>query len=96
MIWAGADASEELNQLAEQVRSSLSEAAIPFDPKPFFPHITLGRKPVIPPGFNISEMIVPQVVMTVKDVFLYRSDRDKTGMVYSVIGCGSGQRDKMR
>ncbi len=95
VIWAGVEESEELNELAEQVRTRLAEAAIPFDPKPFVPHITLGRKPVIPPGFSISEMNVPQAVMTVNDVFLYRSDREETGMVYSVIGCGSGQRDTM-
>ena len=89
VIWAGVDASEELNLLAEQVRNRLAEAAVPFDPKPFVPHITLGRKPVIPPGFSLSEILIPQALMTVDDVYLYRSDREDTGMVYSVIGCGS-------
>ena len=92
VIWAGTEASEALNQLALQVRNSLTEAGIPYDPKPFVPHITLGRKPAVPAGFRLSEPVIPQAVMTVRDVFLYRSDRRETGMVYSVIGSGSGNR----
>ena len=91
VIWAGVETSGELNQLAEQVRNSLTEAEIPFDPKPFVPHITLGRKPAVPAGFNLSEIVIPQAVMTVKDVFLYRSDLEESGMVYSVIGSSSGK-----
>lgn len=86
VIWAGVEASDALNCLAEQVRSSLLKAGIPFDPKPFVPHITLGRKPVIPEGLELSGIEIPSAVMTVKDVCLYRSDREENGMVYSVIG----------
>ncbi len=86
VIWAGVEASEPLNQLAECVRSSLSAADVPFDPKPFVPHITLGRKPIVPVAFDLSEIIIPTAEMTVSDVFLYRSDRGENGMVYSVIG----------
>ena len=92
VIWAGTEASDDLNRLAEKVRSNLSEAGIPFDPKPFVPHITLGRKPVVPAGFSLSEVKVPPAEMTVSEVFLYRSDRGENGMVYSVVGSGSGER----
>ena len=91
VIWAGTETSEELNQLTERVRNRLREAGIPFDPKPFVPHITLGRKPAVPAGFNLSEIVIPKAVVTVNDVFLYRSDRGETGMIYSVIGSGSGK-----
>ena len=64
----------------------LSEAGIPFDQKPFVPHITLGRKPILPAGIDLSGIQIPPAVMTVSDVFLYRSDRGENGMVYSVIG----------
>ena len=86
MIWAGVKASNDLNQLVDRVRVNLLEAGIPFDPKPFVPHITLGRKPVVPSGFELSGIQVPSATMTVSDVCLYRSDREETGMVYSVIG----------
>jgi len=91
VIWAGVKASDELNQLADLVRNNLKEAGIPFDPKAFAPHITLGRKPVVPPGFNLSGIHVPSAAMTVSDVCLYRSDRGETGMVYSVIGSSAGR-----
>ena len=91
VIWAGVRESGALNQLAERVRNNLKKSGVPFDPKPFVPHITLGRKPVIPAGLVFSEITVPPVAMTVSDVFLYRSDRKENGMVYSVIGSGSGK-----
>jgi 2'-5' RNA ligase len=89
VIWAGVEASEPLDQLAECVRNNLSAAGVPFDPKPFVPHITLGRKPIVPVAFDFSDIIIPAAEMTVSDVFLYRSDRGENGMVYSAIGSAS-------
>ena len=89
VIWAGVQKSSALDQLAQQVREKLMAADIPFDPKPFVPHITLGRKPVVPEAVDLSGIMIPPAVMTVEDVFLYRSDRGENGMVYSVIGSSS-------
>ena len=89
VIWAGVEESEPLNKLADSVRNNLSAAGVPFDPKPFVPHITLGRKPIVPVTFDLSEIVIPAAEMTVSDVFLYRSDRYENGMVYSVIGSAS-------
>ena len=91
VIWAGIETSGALDELAGLVRKNLSEAGIPFDPKPFVPHITLGRKPVLPAGFDLSAVSVPPAVMAVTDVFLYSSSRGENGMVYSVIGSASGK-----
>ena len=91
VIWAGVEPSDALDRLAQQVRERLAAAGIPFDPKPFVPHITLGRKPVIPPDFSPSDIVVPLSAMTVSDVYLYRSAREESGMVYSVIGSASGK-----
>ena len=95
VIWAGVEASDDLNRLAERVRENLAKAGIPFDGKPFVPHITLGRKPALPAGFRLTETAVPPAVMRVSDVFLYRSDRGENGMVYSVIGSGSAPPDQV-
>ena len=89
VIWAGVQKSSELDHLAQLVREKLTAADIPFDPKPFVPHITLGRKPVVPETIDLSEMMIPPATMTVADVYLYRSDRMESGMVYSVIGSSS-------
>lgn len=91
VIWAGVEDSPALNRLADRVRNSLAEAGIPFDPKPFVPHITLGRKPFVPAECRLSEIVIPPAEMTVSEVFLYSSCRGENGMVYSVIGSGSGK-----
>ncbi len=86
VLWAGTAPSETLDSLAESVRRSLDEARIPFDHQPFIPHITLARKPVIPEPGLLREIEVPQAVMTVRAVCLYRSEHRENGMVYTVIG----------
>ena len=89
VLWAGVEQSAALNELAERVRRGLQEAQIPFDPKPFYPHITLGRKPKLPEGMELSAFAVPPVEMAVRQVCLYRSDRVESGMAYTVIGRGN-------
>ena len=89
VLWAGIEPCEELDRLAKQVRHSLADAGVPFDRKNFNPHITLVRKPSVPEKTVLSEIKVPKVSMIVDDVCLYRSDRGKNGMVYTVIGSSS-------
>ena len=86
VLWAGVEKSAALERLAGRVRHSLADSGIPFDPKRFNPHITLARKPSVPAGVIVSEIEIPRAVMTVEEVCLYRSDRGKNGMVYTVIG----------
>ncbi len=81
VLWAGVKPSPELNELAGRVRRKLTEAGIPFDPKPFNPHITLIRKPVLPGGAP-PKICVPAAAMTVRQICLYQSANG----VYTVIG----------
>ena len=94
VMWAGVEQSDALQRLAGRVRHSLAEAGIPFDPKQFNPHITLVRKPSVPNGINISEIEIPPAVMAVEEVCLYRSDRGKNGMAYTVIGSSRGEPER--
>ena len=86
VLWAGTEPSEELERLAGQVRRNLERAGVPFDPKPFRPHITLIRKPAVPAAVNLSETAVPPASMTVDAVCLYRSGPGVNGTRYTVIG----------
>ena len=86
VLWAGVGNSEALNLLAERVRHELAGNSIPFDPKPFKPHITLVRKPLVPASLDLSEITLPAVSMIVKEVCLYRSVHGENGMAYTVIG----------
>lgn len=90
VLWAGLRPSADLEELAGHVRQLLTDAGIPFDPRPFNPHITLIRKPVIPEGVRLTEIGMPRAAMTVSDVCLYLSERRDSGMAYTVIGRSRG------
>ena len=91
VLWAGVEPCPVLDRLAAEVQGILKANDIPFDPKPFNPHITLVRKPSVPAGLDLLEIPVPSAAMEVKEVCLYRSDHGENGMVYTVIG-SSGNR----
>ena len=57
VLWAGVKPSRALNALAAKVRGILDEAGILFDHQPFTPHITLGRKPVIPESVRLPDSL---------------------------------------
>ena len=89
--WAGVSGSDELKNLAKQLRRVLADAGIPFDRKKFSPHITLVRKPEvtgcgvegrrgIPEGV-LSDL--PAAEMTVDHISLMRSERGRHGMIYT-------------
>lgn len=94
VLWAGVAPSDALDNLAENVRRRLAESGIPFDPKPFRAHITLARKPFVPAGVILSDIAVPPVSMTVREVCPYRSARGENGMEYTVIGRSAGKGGK--
>ena len=77
---------DALDNTAKSVRHALAEAGIPFDKKAFFPHITLVRSLSLPKHTDLSQIKVPPAAMTVREITLYRSDRGKSGMVYTEIG----------
>ena len=78
--WAGLRPSAELQCCAADLRHSLSLASIPFDRKRFSPHITLVRRAA---GHPVVQ--VPDIRMMVDHVSLMRSDRGKSGMVYTEV-----------
>lgn len=81
--WAGLSASVELHNTAAQIRHFLADADIPFDKKKFSPHITLIREPNKP---AMPAIEVPDASMTVGEIALMRSERGRSGMIYTEIG----------
>ena len=83
--WAGLAGSDELKSLAKRLRRALADAGIPYDRKKFSPHITLIRKPLTKTGRIPEEILenLPRASMTVDHISLMRSDRTKSGMVYT-------------
>ena len=80
--WAGLSDSDALKALSRRVRRALSEAGIPFDRKKFSPHITLIRQPS---ADAIPGVESPHGSMQVCRFSLFRSDRGKSGVVYTEI-----------
>lgn len=43
IVWAGVESDVDIRGIAADLRRGLREAGLPFDDKPFSPHITVGR-----------------------------------------------------
>ena len=80
--WAGMRQSDPLAALSRRVRRALAEGGIPFDRKRFSPHVTLLRRA----RGSLPQIEMEPASMTVDAVSLMRSDRGKSGMIYTEIG----------
>ena len=83
LIWAGIDSDGELADHVSRLRQALDRYGIPYDRKPFSPHITIIR------GASVIPDAIPgpsEAEMTVKSIVLMRSDRTPSGMVYAPVG----------
>lgn len=86
--WAGLERQPELQTLVSQVRRALSDNSIPFDKKPFRPHITLIRKAEIPYGseFSLKDIGITKAIMTAERVSLMLSGRENGKLTYTELG----------
>lgn len=80
IVWAGIAENEELTQLAESVRRGLGAAELPFDSKPFVPHITLARE-----YHARSVIVIPETTTRVTRVSLMKSERIDGRLKYSEV-----------
>lgn len=80
--WAGVKDPAPLAAVARRVRRALAENGIPFDRKRFLPHITLIRNA----SKEAAGIRIPPAAMTVDAISLMRSDRGRSGMIYTELG----------
>ena len=88
ILWVGLKRNFKLMLLSESVRRALENENIPFDRKPFKPHITLIRKARI---FSeqekyIKSLKIENVKMTVEKFSLMHSHRENGKLIYTEIG----------
>ena len=82
VLWAGIKGGAALAAYTKRLRAALAENGIPFDKKPFSPHITLLREPRGElPGIALSP-----AEFTARRVSLFRSERCPDGMIYTELG----------
>jgi len=80
VFWVGLKGSQKLKILTADLKKQLDAAGIPYDKKPFEPHITLIRKVS---GPTTGKLPVPKDEMMVKKVSLMKSEQKNGKMVYT-------------
>ena len=85
LYWCGIGKNDNLLSYVKRLRRALAENGIPFDRKKFSPHITLIRRAEYDRRGGFPGVTVPDVSMQVSGVLLMRSDRTKSGMVYTEV-----------
>ena len=86
LYWCGVGESDSLRAYVKRLRRALAENGIPFDRKKFSPHITLIRRAEFDRRRGFPGVTIPELSMQVSGASLMRSDRTKSGMVYTEIG----------
>lgn len=79
-LWLGISLAPELEELAERIRSALTERGLGFDPKPFRPHITLARRCRLPKG-ELPALAFPAPSQAER-VTLFKSTLTSDGPIY--------------
>jgi 2'-5' RNA ligase len=79
VLWAGGRASAALDALAQRARALLDESGVPYDRKPFVPHVTLLRDVL---RYSGPKQITPPIPWRIDEIALYRSAKDETGARY--------------
>ena len=85
LYWCGIGGNDSLLSYVKRLRRALAENGIPFDRKNFSPHITLIRRAEYDRRRGFPGVVIPEMSMQVSGVSLMRSDRTKSGMVYTEV-----------
>ena len=85
LYWCGINENDSLLSYVKRLRRALADNGIPFDRKKFSPHITLIRRAEYDRRRGFPGVEIPDVSMEVSGVSLMRSDRTKSGMVYTEV-----------
>ena len=75
LVFWSLDASPALLSLQARLQDALLQHNIPFDDKPFRPHLTLGRRVCFEEGFSYSSYPLPSLEATVTSFSLMESKR---------------------
>lgn len=79
-LWMGLAPAPELAGLANRLREALGSRGVPFDDKPFLPHITLARRARLPKG-PLPELAFPLPSKAAR-VTLFKSTLCRDGAQY--------------
>ncbi|MDD2233124.1 MAG: RNA 2',3'-cyclic phosphodiesterase [Sphaerochaetaceae bacterium] len=80
-LWWGIKSNPELERLASGIREELSSSLIEFDDKPFWAHITLGRR-IDLKRIMLRDIDVPKLSFKAQSAVLFESLRQDGQLVY--------------
>lgn len=79
-LWMDMEPTSALMQLAAAIRENLERESVPFDEKPFKPHITIARRAKIPER-ELPSLLFPAPVRT-QSATLFKSTLTSEGALY--------------
>lgn len=79
-LWLGIALCPELERLAARLRDELRARDVPFDGKPFKPHVTLARRAHLP-KMQLPALAFPRDTEAAR-ITLFKSTLDRTGATY--------------
>ena len=82
-FWIGIREDAGLTANVKRIRRALADNGIPFDKKKFMPHMTIARRIEYEGKFPTDAPFAAG--MDVEYISLMRSDRGKSGMIYTVV-----------
>ena len=83
LFWIGIKEDKGLLTNVKRIRRALADNSIPFDKKKFTPHMTIARKIQYDKSFPTDAPF--PAAMDAEYISLMRSDRGKSGMIYTVV-----------
>jgi len=86
ILWLAIEPQPSLASLAERLRAALAAARVPFDAKPFLPHLTLARfRDPVDLGRAAFPELAP-VAFEAGAITLFQSVQEPQGMRYRMLG----------
>lgn len=82
-LWLGLAEDPGLMGLASDLHEELRARGIPFDDKPFLPHVTIARRARIPKG-NLPQLLFPGPAYATR-IALFKSTLSSSGASYEEI-----------
>lgn len=84
ILWLGLTPSKELNELYNKLEENMAQQGFQKEPRPYRPHITLGREVVLSRGFERikDDLFYRQEKFSVEDITLMESTRVDGKLAY--------------
>lgn len=87
IYWRGIQADENLYEIYRQLKNALEKRGFILEDRPFKPHLTLGRRILVNPEFNILDFKkqLPVLKIQVNRISLMKSSRIDGKLTYTEI-----------